>query len=223
MQDSVFVRLQLLPLFQGISKEELLRMLERAKFNFVTAETGEILFERGTAATQLVYILSGKFTTKRIFSEELQVVEEFEGPMLFQPECLFGPSPTWRHTLVATTDVQLLLISKQDTLNHLMDFLTFRMAMLNYLCGVTEKEQIFLVKPTASTLTGKIIDYFSRRVTSVSGKKTFKVGMKSLATRLATSRLAVSRCLNELEQMGVLSLGRETITVNDFQQLLAMR
>ena len=223
MQDSVFVRLQLLPLFQGISKEELLRMLERAKFNFVTAEPGEILFECGAAATQLVYILSGNVTATRLYSEGLQVVEEFETPMLFQPECLFGPNPTWRHTLVATTDVQMLLISKQDTLNHLLDFLTFRLALLNYLCGVTDKEQVFLILPTATTLSGRIIEYLSRRVTTMSGKKTFKVGMKSFATRLSTSRLAISKCLNDLERAGVLSLGRETITVNDFKQLLALR
>lgn len=221
MQDSAFVRLQLLPLFQGISKDELLRMLERAKFNFVSAESGEILFERGAAATQLVYILSGRVTATRTFSEGLQVIEDFDAPMLFQPECMFGPTPTWRHDLVANTDVQMLQISKQDTLNHLMDFLTFRMALLNYLCGLTEKEQVALAQPTPTTLSGKIVEYLSRRATTPSGKKIFKVGMKSLATRLSTSRLAVSRSLNAFERAGVVSLGRETIMVNDFQQLLA--
>ena len=221
MQDSAFVRLQLLPLFQGISKEELLRMLERAKFNFVTAEPGEILFESTTAATQLVYILSGTVTATRIYPEGLQVVETFDAPMLFQPECLFGPNPTWRHTLVATTDVQMLLISKQDTLNHLMDFLTFRLALLNYLCGATDKEQAFLMQRVETTLTGKLINYLSRRVTTMSGKKIFKVSMKSLAMRLATSRLAISNCLRDLERTGALHVGRETITVNDFHQLRA--
>lgn len=221
MQDSVFVRLQLLPLFQGISKEELLRMLERAKFNFVTVDAGEVVVKQGTEATQLVYMLSGNYRVTREYSANFAVEEHLKAPMLFQPECLFGHQAVWTHTLVATTESQLLYISKQDLILHLMDFLTFRIALLNYLSHAIEASPIVHLEavPT-SVLTSRIIAFFKRYTLVHTGEKVYSLKMQYLATHLSTSRLSISKSLNFLQENGVLKLGRQKIIVDDFQKVI---
>ena len=220
MSESGFQRLQLLPLFQGSSREELLRMLERAKFNFISVEPQEIILHQGAAATQLIYVLNGKIQSQRTFSADLEVSEYREGPHLFQPENLFGASPLWRHTLTAVTDVQLLMISKQDLMVHLMDFWTFRMAFMNYLCRLTETNQSKLAPRSSITLQSAFIDYVQQLVITPSGHKELKIGMKQLALQLSTSRLSMSKCLNHLQQLGVLKLGRKSIVIPDNNRLI---
>lgn len=220
MSESVFQRIQLLPLFQGSSRDELLRMLERAKFNFISAEPREVILYQGKSATQLIYVLSGKIQCHQTFSADLEVTEYIEGPHLFQPESLFGASPLWRHTLTAVTDAQLLMISKQDLMVHLMDFWTFRMAFLNYLCRLSETNQSKLAPCSSVTLQSALIDYLQQLFITPSGHKELKIGMKQLALQFSTSRLSMSKCLNQMQQSGLLKLGRKSIVIPDNNRLL---
>ncbi|MBR4297884.1 MAG: helix-turn-helix domain-containing protein [Bacteroidaceae bacterium] len=219
MQSSAFMRLQMLPFFQGISQDELLRILERAKFDFVSLETGELIAEQGRVASHLVYALNGKFQAQCRFSEVFYVVEELDAPFVFQPESLFGVSPTWRYTLTPLSDAQLLLISKHDFLHHLMDFPTFRLSLLNYLCGLSDKSASRLLLPPSPDLRSSLLRFFEEHVMHKRGKKTFHVGMQHLADSLSVSRLSVSRCLRCLQEEGLIELGRQEITIPDFTLL----
>ncbi len=221
MQDSVFTRIQSLPLFQGVSRDDLLRMLERSRFNFVSVEAGELITEQGKSASQLIYALSGTFQLTHYVSESFRVTETLDAPFIFQPECLFGRSLTWRHTLQATTDAQLLSIAKHEVVTHLMDFYTFRISLLCYLSHLADKLQVdarFLNRQLL--LVEAMILFLSRHLITPNGSKTFYVGMTDLAQSLSTSRLSVSKCLNGLQQEGFLRLGRKTIIIPQFELLL---
>lgn len=220
MQSSVFTRLQMLPFFQGISRDELLRMLERAKFDFVSVESGEIILNQGFAASQLVYALSGNYRAKRIFTEEFYVVEELEAPFVFQPESLFGVSPMWNYTLTPLSDAQLLIITKHDLMTHLMDFPTYRLSFLNYLCAITDNSQIPLLQSPSYSLREHLVQFLAQRVMRQKGYKEFHIGMQLLADYLSTSRIAISRCLRQLQEEGLINVGRRNILVHEFSQLL---
>lgn len=220
MQSSAFSRIQMLPFFQGISRDELLRMLECAKFDFVSTDEHECVVKQGQSASKLIYALSGTFQIERFFMDDLRVVEELTAPFVFHPECLFGASPTWRYTLTCASDAQLLVISKHDFLNHLMDFPTFRISMLNYLCRLIDDAPLPGEGNIKLTTRQSLIRYFQHIVATRQGQKSFHVGMQFLADCLSTSRLAVSRALRELQEEGLLSVGRKNILVYDFSKLL---
>jgi hypothetical protein len=57
-------------------------------------------------------------------------------------------------------------------------------------------------------------------VITPSGPKELKIGMKQLALQLSTSRLSMSKCLNHLQQLGVLKLGRKSIVIPDNNRLI---
>ena len=222
MQDSVFTRIQSLPLFQGVSRDDLLRMLERARFNFVSAEAGELIAEQGKSASQLIYALSGTFQLTRKVSEAFRISEILEAPFLFQPESLFAQSLTWRHTLQVTTEAQLLSIAKHEVVSHLMDFYTFRISMLCYLSRLAERAQTDarIINRLSSPVEALIL-FLSEHTLTPTGCKTFHIGMTHLAKCLSTSRLSVSKCLNELQREELLCLNRKTITVPKFELLQA--
>ena len=222
MQESVFTRIQSLPLFQGISRDDLLRMIERARFNFVSVETGELITEQGKSASQLIYALSGTFQLTQSVSDAFRVTEILDAPFIFEPECLFGKLLTWRHTLQATVDAQLLNISKSEVVGHLMDFYTFRLSFLCYLSCHADHlhvETHFLNRQLS--LSETMILFLSKYLISPTGSKTFYIGMNQLAQCLSTSRLSVSKCLNDLQREGLVHLGRKTIVIPQFELLLA--
>lgn len=219
-QDSVFTRIQSLPLFQGINQEELMRMLERTRFNFTTAEHGELIVEQGASATQLVYVLNGKVTASRNYASDFFIEESLEGPLVFQAEDLFSASLTWHYTLRAETDVQLLLISKQDVVTHLMEFPTFRLSLLCFLGRTLEAKEYSLRDITPKLLEASIIHLWNNFMICKQGEKVIHIGMQSLASSLSTSRLSVSKCLNQLQNKGLIKLGRKKILIPNFEDLV---
>lgn len=223
MQDSVFVRLQLLPLFQGISRDELLRMLERTKFNFASCDSEEVVVNQGEMANNLVYALSGSYSVERVFSNDLRIEEELEAPFIFEPECLFSKSSTWRHTLKTQTECQLLFISKHDLIAHLLDFPTFRLSLLCYLCRLSDVSELEERASFPLTLHESFTQYLKQRIITLDGRKVIYIRMKDLAKRLSTSRLAVSTYLNQLQGLGVLTLGRKVIEIRDLSSLLTLQ
>ena len=222
MQDSVFVRLLLLPLFQGVSRDELLRMLERTKFNFSSSDSEEIVVNQGELANNLVYALSGSYSVERVFSNDLRIEEELEAPFIFEPECLFSKSSTWRHTLKTQTECQLLFISKHDLITHLLDFTTFRLSLLCYLSRISDVSEQEGRTSFPLTLHESFTLYLQQRMMTPNGKKVVHIRMKDLAQRLTTSRLAVSQHLNQLQSQGVLTLGRKVIEIKEFRSLLTL-
>ena len=222
MQDSVFVRLLLLPLFQGVSRDELLRMLERTKFNFSSSDSEEIVVNQGELANNLVYALSGSYSVERVFSNDLRIEEELDAPFIFEPECLFSKSSTWRHTLKTQTECQLLFISKHDLITHLLDFTTFRLSLLCYLSRLSDVSEQEGRTSFPLTLHESFTLYLQQRMMTPNGKKVVHIRMKDLAQRLTTSRLAVSQHLNQLQSQGVLTLGRKVIEIKEFRSLLTL-
>jgi CRP-like cAMP-binding protein len=220
MQESFFIKLQLLPLFQGVSHDELMHMVERVKFSFVSAEEGEIVVESGTSANKLLYALSGTLTSKRVVEHGMIVEEYLEAPFLFHPECMFGRNPCWKYTLKAQTDASLLSISKHDVLIHLLDFLTFRLSLLNYLSSISEEIKYQNAKLQRQSNEYLLINYLLRNVSMPYGTKSFKIGMVDLSQTLGISRLALSKCLNNFSQQGYITLKRGGFVVKDFALLL---
>ena len=92
--------------------------------------------------------------------------------------------------------------------------------MLNYLCRLIYDSPLPGEGNIKLTTRQSLIRYFQHIVATRQGQKSFHVGMQFLADCLSTSRLAVSRVLRELQEEGLLSVGRKNILVYDFSKLL---
>ena len=218
-RDGIFERLLLLPLFQGLSVDELMRVIECSKFNFDTQEASSIIIEQGKPLTHLIFVLQGDIRFERNDDEGIQYIEYFNSPMLLLPNCLFGKSAVASHTVRAENEITLLEISKHDVIHKLMNFFVFRLSLLNTLCTATEK--LRYPSPTTMDLSKRIVwNLLKEFHQPQAGRKEVHINMQQLADRLHVSRLSISKCLRDMQQKSLIQLHRERIILPQIEQLL---
>lgn len=217
-EESMFERLLSLPLFQGLSTEELLRIIECAKFEFSSEFKYEVLLRQGESLSKLTFLLQGEVIFEKICNDGLKVVEYYTAPYVFFPQCLFGKRAKSDYTVISNTDVTILEVSKQEVQSQLMKFYVFRLSMLNFICSMAEVSERPLC--VNDSLENRIVWELCQLFYSKVGRKEVHVGMKQLANRVNASRLGVSKALHALEEKGFLKLSREKIEIPFAERLL---
>lgn len=217
-KDSIFERLLLLPLFQGLSVDELMRVVECTKFNFSTRSSYSTIVEQGQPLTHLCFILQGCVSYERVDEEGVRYIEDFESPILVLPNCLFGRKAVSSHTVMAKSEITILEISKHDVIHKLMNFFVFRLSLLNTLCTATER----LKQPSSTTmdLPKRIVWELLKEFHTTNGRKEVHIKMQQLADRLFVSRLSISKALREMSKTGLLHQSRNSIIFTQIEQLL---
>lgn len=215
--ESIFERLLALPLFQGLSVEELVRIVEGAKFEFRTESKHEVLLYQGNPLTHLSFMLQGELMYQRRFPDFIKSVEYFAEPIAILPHCLFGKKAQSTHTIITNTDVSLLDISKQEVLTQLMNFYVFRLTMLNYFSTIAQEAQSF--NPDEIHLHIRLVKELRKYFVSDSGRKEISINMQQLADRLYVSRISISKVLRSFEEAGLVTLTRGGIVIPRFEEL----
>ena len=64
MEITMYDNLLLLPLFQGLSKNNLTTIIEKVKFHFHTYEEGETIIRQGDDCRQLCFLMNGEVTAQ---------------------------------------------------------------------------------------------------------------------------------------------------------------
>ena len=206
---NIYDTLLRLPLFQGLSQSALAQVVGHTKFDFLRHGQGQ-------------GVLSAYAPCAITYSDDRSYhVEEYEcAPFVIEPERLFGLSQHYGRSYVATTDVDLLRISKSEAIRLAAHFYVFRINLLNILTTQNQRllHQVWRIHPP--TCRDKIIRFLADHCLRPAGRKTFHIGMQQLATHIGESRLNVSRMLHSLADERLLSMGRGTIEVPALEQLL---
>lgn len=102
-----------LPVFQGMSSEQLTAVLEKTPFEFKKYREGDIIVEHGDMCNHLIFVLNGT-VQKRIpaFDGRIVISEEFQAPHTLPFYYLFGAQPTSPSRLVARGDVGIMELDK---------------------------------------------------------------------------------------------------------------
>jgi CRP-like cAMP-binding protein len=216
---SIFERLLLLPLFQGLSVDDLMRMVECARFEFRTEGAYEVLFRQNHPVSSLSFILQGELLFECRYPDNIRAVEFFFGPMALLPQCLFGKTTVATHTIIANTDVSLLEISKQEVLSQLMNFYVFRLSVLNYFSTIAQESNSRLMQAPVK-IGARLVAELQKFFASSYGKKELYIGMQQLADRLYVSRRSISKTLRSFEGAGLLTLTRGCIHIPSFENLV---
>jgi CRP-like cAMP-binding protein len=215
--NSIFDRLLLLPLFQGLSREELIKIIESVKVEFISEPSHSTILTQGQKANHLIFLLQGTLQIKHTEPCGIEFIETLQAPSVLFPECMFGPQPYVSHTIQATTEVQLLGITKHDLITRLIDFTTFRISILNYLCHIAHSKSI--TRYTKFTPEQNFIYFLERQFTNKNGYKEIVIKLQTLADILNISRLNTSKMLHQLEKEQVLELKRGKIIIPQFEKL----
>ena len=209
-----------LPLFIGISTDELSDIVGQTKFGFHKLAVDRPLVSTDDKCTQLFFLMSG---TLRVVSYadnyRYRIEEELSAPAVIQPEHLFGLQQRYTKDFIAHTDCSLLSLDKAEVLRLLDSYLIFRLNLLNSISMQAQRMSRIPWRQQSSDIRQQFINFLRLRCLTQAGCKVLRIRMEELAKELHQSRLNVSRMLNALQNEGLLTMSRGIIIVPQLETL----
>lgn len=209
-----------LPLFIGISTDELSDIVGQTKFGFHKLAVDKPLVSTDDKCTQLFFLMSG---TLRVVSYadnyRYRIEEELSAPAVIQPEHLFGLQQRYTKDFIAHTDCSLLSLDKAEVLRLLDSYLIFRLNLLNSISMQAQRMSRIPWRQQSSDIRQQFVNFLRLRCLTQAGCKVLRIRMEELAQELHQSRLNVSRMLNALQNEGLLTMSRGIIIVPQLETL----
>ena len=113
----MYEQMQLLPLFQGVSKEQLTSIVEKVPLRFERYRAGDIIFEGGSVIDGVCFVVSGEVRESMpMVGGRIAIVQDFAAPHTMPINNLFGPELTISATLEAIDSVGIMVLNKADFL-----------------------------------------------------------------------------------------------------------
>lgn len=219
-QNTAFTRLLRLPLFQGMSYDELTKVVAHTKMEFSKCTQGHVIAEADMPCTTLTFILNGDIEVTTLSIErQYAVIETLHSPLVLQPERLFGLHQTYTHTFTAATPCQLLKLRKSDVAKLAGTFTIFHINLLNIITTRAQKTEALLWRQAPATQRQRLIRFLTNHCQYPAGEKLFRIRMRDIGHELNLSRIDISRLLNDLQKDGLLSLSRGKIRIPQIEKL----
>lgn len=217
----LFDQLLQFPLFQGMSRDDLVRVAGHTRFDFLKLAAQRVIVNNDAPCTHLYFLLSGMITAEsQADNHSYTLTEQLSAPYILQPESIFGYHQRYTHTFYAQTPVSLLRLERQEVVRLSEQFHVFRINLLNLFATRTQKLSRELWHHYPHTLDERIVRFIAQRCIHPAGPKTFYILMKQLALELGDSRLDISNALNRLQDKGLLALYRGRIVIPQMERLL---
>lgn len=209
-----------LPLFQGLAKNDFTSILDKVKIHFLKRKAGDTVALGGEDCRELVFLLNGSLVSKTSDRDELYTFyEAINAPFLIEPYSLFGWSTKYVSTYTALTACNLVTIEKAYLLSELNNYEIIRLNYLNILSNRAQNLQDRLWTNLPESLHDRIVEFILLHSYVPGGEKRLKIKMDDLAKLLSSTRIRVSKALNEMQDKHWLTLHRGEIRIPDISLL----
>ena len=216
-----YQQLATLPLFQGLSGNELQEVAGHTKFGFAKVEKGKAIVSENDRCDHLWFLLNGQATMETHADDHHYTIrEQVLSPAILQPERLFGLTQRYSSNFLAASDCQLMSIDKQEVMRLSDRYLIFRLSLLNIISAQAQKQARQPWRRQPQAVADRIVRFFEQHCTRPAGEKTILIRMTDLATEVYAMRLQVNQSLNQMQSAGLLSLSRGKIFIPQLERLL---
>lgn len=220
MEMTMYDTLLQLPLFQGLAKNDFTSILDKVKIHFLKRKAGDTVALGGEDCRELVFLLNGSLVSKTSDRDELYTFyEAINAPFLIEPYSLFGWSTKYVSTYTALTACNLVTIEKAYLLSELNNYEIIRLNYLNILSNRAQNLHDRLWTNLPESLHDRIVEFILLHSYVPGGEKRLKVKMDDLAKLLSSTRIRVSKALNEMQDKHWLTLHRGEIRIPDISLL----
>ena len=218
---SMFDTILQLPLFQGISTDDLTLILEKTRLHFVKKAAGEVIAKSGTPCDALIYILRGQVekATRGEAHTSYRVSEIVEGPYLVEPASLYGRSTCFRSTYKAASDADVMTISKQALNEVLLKNHIIIFNYLNLLCRRVQNAENKLWQTPATGAASIVAEAILMHFENSSGRKLLCISQKKLAALTHLPYGRVKQILKDLEQQQLIRVEGHGIHIPEAERL----
>lgn len=207
-----------LPLFLGMSQEEVMEIVGYTKLGFHKREAGCTIVREHDMCDHLIFLLNGEMeVVKSSDRHDYTIREQVFAQHLIEPERMFGLHQRYIHTYTASSLCHLMTISKQDVLTICQTYSIFFFNLMGLISTTGQKLQVLPWHDNETDRERRIVDFLSKRMLTLKGPKTIEITMQTLATAIRESRLNVSRVLNRWHDEGKIKLSHGIIRIPSFE------
>ena len=136
MELTMFERLLQLPLFQGMTVQEVSDVMSHVRLDFANYHQGDEIVMQGESCKKLIYIISGEVMAEyRNTNLQFILTESLPDLKVIEPYNLFGMYQTYSRTYTFATDGSTLAIDKHVMLNQLMTSNIVKINFMNIVCN----------------------------------------------------------------------------------------
>ncbi|RRD03006.1 Crp/Fnr family transcriptional regulator [Prevotella sp. OH937_COT-195] len=210
----------MLPLFQGMSRNDIENVVAHTRLGFSKHGKNKVVINEGKKCVNLCFLMQGEMeAVTNAYDGSYSIGETFGAPAMIQPECLFGLKQIYTKTFIATTECRMVYIGKNEVTKLMAEFDIFRINMLNILCTKVQRLSHMQWQKPPQDIRRKIFAFVEKRCQTAVGHKTMKIKMEVLAEQIGESRINVSSCLAALENEGLLKHSRATMDIPALERL----
>lgn len=139
---SMYDQLMQLPVFQGVTADQMTHILEVTPFDFKTFRRDRVIIKGGDTCQGALFVMSGKVRLETpLFSGRIKVTQVFTAPYVFSLHHLFGAERTLRSTLYSSTDkTGIMMLEKRHFLKLMQDNEIALVNTLNMLSTRAQKQ-----------------------------------------------------------------------------------
>ena len=219
--NSMYRQLMQLPLFQGVSTEQITALVEKLPFHFLKFKGGEQVFAAGDMCTHVKFIVSGKVRLETPFTHlRVMMKQTISTPHVLAAEYLFGRETVYPYTAIADGPCGILQLLKSDYIKMINSDKVFLFNILNYLSSGSQRN----ISTTVSTKDGSVAERLAVLMDSlvVTGATdiSLQYKQKDLCSMLGTQRTTLISTLDKLQDLEILEYDSNAIRILDLRRLL---
>lgn len=203
-----------LPLFLGIKREQLSSYFSTIRYYEKTYEKGKPLILQGMPYKAL-YIITKGYCIGEMTDDSGKIlkIEDFPAPYVLASALLFADDSRMPVTVWTKTEVDLLIISKEQALSLCQMNKQF---MENLFKDVANKFTFIsnkLVYLQFKSLQEKILYYLSKQEPNRSGEVKLRQSIQELSAFFGVERPSLSRAIIRMEKRGIIKRDGKVIKV----------
>ena len=222
MDFTMYDTLLQLPLFQGLGKNDITEILSKVKFHFKKYSAGEYLFRQGDVCSELAFLMNGTLMAETVaMNHTYRFCEALPVAGVLELYSLFGIRPYYQASYRAMTEVGVLTIEKQYLAELLANYMPCAFNFSIIICTRSQYLYQRIWSDMAGDICTRFVQFLMQRSSRPTGLKVVHIKMEDLATLLNDRRINVSRMLNALQDLGLVSLRRKEIEVPALEKLVA--
>lgn len=220
-QHTIFERLVSLPLFIGMTHDEMNDIIAHTKLDFQKYSSGQQIIYADQPCNEIKILMTGSL---KLYAEPIdhsyRMEETISTPTLLEPERLFGLMPRYANDYRSEMKCSILSITKQDVFKLLSQYEIIHFNFMNIVSTRSQTDRLRLWMPQQSNIFKRISFFLTTHCMYLSGEKKLIITMQHLARLIGESRINTSDALHTMEKSDIIILQRNVITVPSLQKLI---
>lgn len=212
-----------LPLFHGVSAQQLSALVEKMPFHFLKFADGDTIINEGDECTHMRFVVSGRVKVLMRFKNLDIVVEQtLDAPNVLAPDYLFGLETSYPFSVIAHGECGIMQLRKTDYISVVQSDKVFLFNVLSYLSRNSQRFAKSLLTMKNGSLTERIALLVAFLTTQLSSDVTISFQQKDMCTVFGTQRSTLIHALEGLQANGLIKFSTTSIEVIKLAELVAL-